>query len=209
QSWKEALKKLIVRNFDAALVAGKKHVDYVTRLGVPAGRALVGLDVVDNRKFLELCGDARKPQDGAPVVVLYLGRLVRKKRVDVLIDAYAALPDEVRGRAVLRIVGSGEEEAALRTQAQVTGAPGIEFLGHADSMAVPALMASADILVLPSDFDQWGLVVNEALLARNAVIVTSGCGVVDELVLDRQTGLVVPPGDVPALSRALQAVIAD
>jgi glycosyltransferase involved in cell wall biosynthesis len=145
---------------------------------------------------------APRPRDRDGRTFLYVGYLTDRKNVALLIGAFRDLADPA---ARLRIAGSGPEETALRAQAGNDHR--IEFLGYVDGAHKAELYASADVLVLPTRHDCWGLVVNEAIHYGLAVIVTETAGA-SELV-GPERGVVVPSGDRGALTEAMSRLIAD
>jgi glycosyltransferase involved in cell wall biosynthesis len=138
-------------------------------------------------------------------MVLYAGRLVPEKGVEVLLAAWRAL----RAEATLVLIGDGP----LLAEAAVT--PGTRTLGPLPRAAVPVAYAAARFAVVPSIptprfREPWGLVVNEAMHQRRPVIASATVGAAaGGLVRDGETGLVVPPGDVEALSDAIEQLLAD
>ena len=100
---------------------------------------------------------------------------------------------------------SSPPTAAIRARVARLGLGGVDFLGPRDD--VPALMAAADLLVLPSDFEGLPLVVLEAMAARLPVVATRIGGVVEALGPDHPW--LVPPGDARALAAALAAALDD
>ncbi len=142
-------------------------------------------------------------RDPAKWKVLYVGRLSPEKRVDVLIEGFAEHHASYPA-ANLRIVGAGPEEKRLRHLAQASGAgDALHFVGSLQDDALVEEYLGADVLVLPSHSEPWGLVVNEALHYGCPVIVSDRCGCVPELVEGTRCGLVIPSGDPVAVSRAL------
>lgn len=139
--------------------------------------------------------------------VAFVGQLVTRKAVDVLLAAFASVAIEFPD-ARLVLMGSGPEDAALRAQAQRFGVSNrVKFTGSVSSSEIDARIAEARVLVLPSRFDGWGLVVNEALAAGVPVVVTDMCGAAD-LIQKEQDGFVVPTEDSIALASALRRVLA-
>ncbi|WP_028216061.1 glycosyltransferase family 4 protein [Paraburkholderia oxyphila] len=207
---KERLKQLVVSRFDGALVAGEKHRRYAHSLGIPMERSRIGFDVIDVERFSRLAQAARDDADavrtrfGLPRrYLLCVSRFVARKNVDVLIDAYrdAGVCSQDIG---LVLVGQGPLETQLRERIAAHGlAPHVTILTSLANQDMANVYALADFVVLASEFDQWGLCVNEAFAARCPAIVTRTCGVADEVVVDGVNGFVVEPHDVPALARRI------
>ncbi len=137
-------------------------------------------------------------------IVLTVGRMVKQKGYDLLLDAIpAVLAREPKTHFVW--VGGGELEVDLQNRAREMGLQNrICFAGLRDDVA--DLMAAADVFVLPSRFEGLPLAVLEAMAAKLPVVGTRVCGIT-EAVLDGQTGRLVEPGDVKALAHALLQVL--
>jgi glycogen synthase len=135
----------------------------------------------------------------------YVGRLAAQKRADLLVEAFGRM----RSAAHLVIVGDGPEAARVRRlAAESPAAERITARGFVEHRAVPALLASLDVLVLPSAYEEMGSVLVEAM-ASGLPVVASAVGGIPEVVRDGETGLLVPPGDVAALTAALDRLAAD
>ncbi|WP_192498625.1 glycosyltransferase [Ornithinimicrobium pratense] len=131
--------------------------------------------------------------------VLFVGRLVPEKGVDILIRAART------SNVPVKIVGDGRSAEALRSLAESIGAP-VEFVGAVPSAEVPALLAQAAALVVPSVWHEVSpLVVYEAMAADVPVIGTNVGGMVEQLGAGR--GLLVEPGDVAGLGAAMQRLV--
>jgi glycosyltransferase involved in cell wall biosynthesis len=135
-------------------------------------------------------------------LVLAVGRLSAQKRFDVLIDAATRWSSRTPQPLVV-IAGSGPTEDRLADQVAETGAP-VRLLGRRDD--VPDLLAAADVVVLPSEWEARALVAQEALRAGRPLVATAVGGVPD-LVGD--AAVLVPPGDPTALADAVAAVLDD
>jgi glycosyltransferase involved in cell wall biosynthesis len=105
-------------------------------------------------------------------------------------------------------VGDGEERARLEEQT-LSSAFGndVRFTGFKNQTELPALFALCDVFVLPSVYEPWGLVVNEAMAAARAVIVSDEVGCQSDLVQDGVNGRVFPAGDIDALRASLRDVL--
>jgi len=142
---------------------------------------------------------------GRPIV-LFLGRLVPYKGVDVLIKAAAPLP------VYVLIVGDGPMRGAwMREAAAHADRATIEFAGELPDEEVKAWMHAADVLVLPSitPAEAFGVVQLEAMASGTPVISTSVRSGVPWVNRDGETGLVVAPGDACALRTALETLLSD
>ncbi len=138
--------------------------------------------------------------------VLFVGRLVPDKGVDVLIRAMATLGGAggPRGRAVgaLTVLGDGPERARLAALAGTLGVD-LDLRGDVGRAAVADAMQRAAVVAVPSVYrEPLGLVAIEAM-ASGAIVVASATGGLVETVMDGVTGLAVPPGDVDALAAAI------
>jgi glycosyltransferase involved in cell wall biosynthesis len=137
--------------------------------------------------------------DGLPRIT-YVGQLIRRKRVDLLLQACAIA---CRGRARLHIVGDGPEKAALQRLAQTLGiSDAVTFHGVISLARVRAFLLDADCLVLPSDHDGWGAVVSESLLCGVPTIVSDAVGA-REIVQCSGNGGVFAAGNAADLGRLL------
>jgi glycosyltransferase involved in cell wall biosynthesis len=139
-------------------------------------------------------------------VALFAGRLAPQKAVGDLLRALDLL-QHVRGDLVTWIAGDGPDRAALEDLARAFRLGGrVRFLGHRDD--VPRLLAAADLLVLPSRYEGLPNVVLEAMQFGKPVVATAAPGTT-EVVVDGETGLLVPVGRPPALAQAIRTVIDD
>ena len=156
-------------------------------------------------------GDGSDPR--RPVVLLSVGRAVAKKGYDDLLAALALLPADLAWRLVH--IGGGSLAPSLRSLAASLGlAPRIEWRGALTQPEVLDAYRRADLFVLAAkitaDGDRDGLpnVLIEAQSQRLACVATNISGI-PELIEDGATGLLVAPGDPPALARALAELIGD
>jgi glycosyltransferase involved in cell wall biosynthesis len=146
---------------------------------------------------------------GGPLHLVCVASLVPRKGHDVLFRALAAIP--FRGWR-LTCVGSVDRPGAmadqLRTLARALDLEDhIAFVGEADGSRLQAYYASADVFVLPTLYEGYGMVVAEAL-AHGLPIISTRTGAIAELV-GEQAGILVSPGDVKALAKALAQVLDD
>ncbi len=139
--------------------------------------------------------------------LLFVGQMIRRKGIDVLLDALLLLQKMPGPRPLLLAVGDGAELPDFRAQATRLGLDdSVRFIPAMDNAALPRLWAAADAFVLPSRFDAWPVVVVEALVAGLPVIGTDACGSVRDLVTPL-SGFVARAGDVLSLAEALRAAM--
>jgi glycosyltransferase involved in cell wall biosynthesis len=138
--------------------------------------------------------------------IVYSGRLIAAKRVDLLIDAFARIASQ-RPEWDLVIVGDGplrqslesRVPESLRSRAIWTGFSG-------DQETVSALYRASDVLALPSDYEPWALVINEAAAAGMAIVSSDVVGAAAELVRPNVNGMLFAHGSVDDLAKALACV---
>jgi glycosyltransferase involved in cell wall biosynthesis len=146
--------------------------------------------------------------EGEPGYLLFVGRLRIRKGVEVLLAALAELRRRVP-TAVLRIAGDGEHRAALEACADELGVrDAVSFLGTCDAARVRRLLGGAVAMVVPSIYEGMPLVVLEAMAAGTPVVASAVSGI-PEVVVDGETGWLVPPESPAALAATLAAVLAD
>jgi glycosyltransferase involved in cell wall biosynthesis len=190
-----------------AIVAYGEHVKrFVTASrGVDPGKVFVAGQAVWAEPFA-----AVQPTRNGTAEILYVGQFEERKGLRDLLAAFAAVRDvPVR----LRLIGNGSLEADVRRLA--AGDPRVELVGYRAQEHLPAELARARCLVLPSittalDREPWGLVVNEAMHAGVPAVVTDAVGAAaGGLVRDGGNGFVVPEQDPSALAAAIRALAAD
>lgn len=218
KKWKAAVKKmawpLLFRLADRVIVPSTGGVQLMHSLGIPDGRVVLTPFVVDNGWWKERAASVNReavrkawnvPSDA--VVVLFCAKLQPWKRPLDVLEAFAIAASP---NSVLIFAGDGPLKEALRKRAAELGAaPRVRFLGFVNQSQLPALYASSDVLVLPSEYEPFGVVVNEAFCCGCPAIVSDRVGAGRDLVRPGETGDVFPCGDVEALARSLKKILAD
>lgn len=188
----------------AAVVANSTGLRAVALRSAPTQ----SVDIIPNGVDVDFFSPASAPNDvGKDALNLTcVGRLSSQKGLDTLLEALAVLPT-LQWR--LHLIGDGPERDALGQRAHALGIfDHIVFEGWLERASMPERLRQADIFVFPSVQEGMPNAVLEAMACGLPVIACriEGC---EELVLDGETGLLVPPGDVAALSAALEALIND
>lgn len=190
----------LVRSLDGVIAYSQRGAEEYIRLGLPEDRVFVAANAAAPRPADPL--PERAPGFHDRPVVLFVGRLQRRKRIDNLLHACAALPSEQQPRLV--VVGEGPARAEFQaTAAQVY--PNAEFTGARLGPALEPYFKEADLFVLPGT---GGLAVQQAMSFGLPVIVAQGDGTQDDLVRPGN-GWLIPPDDLPALTRTLREALSD
>ncbi|MET0399267.1 MAG: glycosyltransferase [Longimicrobiaceae bacterium] len=204
--------KRIVRGSDAVTTISTYTAERLRRL-VPDARSVVipfGATVAPPAEAPP-AGDPAA--EGRPFELLFVGRLVERKGVHVLLDALARL--DAGRRPLLRVVGDGPEREALAARARLLGlGERVVFEGFVSSAELARRFAGCDAFVLPAtvdakgDTEGLGVVLLEAMVNAKPVIASAAGGIVD-IVRDGRSGWLVPPGDADALAAAVRACMDD
>lgn len=199
----------LYRDADAIVAYGEHVRSYVLQVpGVDAEKVFVAGQAVDAAPFAAV----RPGFDTDVAEILYVGQFEDRKGIEFLLDAFTILRNEgVAAR--LRLIGNGSLEDEIRVRTAASDA--IEIVGHVPQEKLPAQLARARCLVLPSittdlDREPWGLVCNEAMHAGLPVVASDAVGAAaGGLVRDRWNGFVVPEQDSRSLASALRRLVQD
>lgn len=217
QFWKEWIKRWYVSRFDAALCGGTPHRRYLEQLGMSPARIFDKYDVVDNETFATASADARlHPErfhhlpglaDSRPFF-LVSSRLIGRKNIAFLLQAFAAYrhgqPDGWR----LVIIGTGVEEQALTAWVRENHVPDVVFAGFHQMEELVGYYALAGVFIHPALQEQWGLVVNEAMACGLPVLVSRTVGAAHDLVEEGVNGFTFDPRNAEELTRLMRKVSA-
>jgi glycosyltransferase involved in cell wall biosynthesis len=135
--------------------------------------------------------------------LVFSARMISVKRADLLLDAFAAIAER-RPQWDLVMAGEGPLRPALMERLPLALRSRVTWTGFIDDQsAISALYRLSDVLVLPSDYEPWALVINEAAAAELAIIASNVVGAAANLVKDSVNGRVFPSGDLAALTNCL------
>lgn len=183
-------------------------------LGIPDERISMVPNVVDNDWWTaqsdRVDRAAVRASWGANAdtsVILFCGKLQPWKRPDDLLHAFAQanLPN-----SLLIFAGEGAQREFLQQESQRLDISNrVRFLGFANQSQLPSIYAASDLLVLPSEYEPFGMVVNEAMLCSCLVAASDQVGAITDLVQPVAPSLIFPCGDVSALSALLTRTFSD
>jgi glycosyltransferase involved in cell wall biosynthesis len=190
-------RKIIYRHANVVAAFSNKTREYVLKLGIPQDKIITGGYSTPEALLCEVRDSANRA--GNKKVVLCVSYLKKYKGIDCLIRAFKGLR---RDDAVLMIMGSGEEEESLKSLAREE--KNIIFLGYLEGEEKARYYLMADIFVLPTLYDAWGLVINEAMYYGLPIITTDAAGATD---LIKGNGIIVKAGDETQLRHALEDLL--
>lgn len=207
---KRLYRRRVFDKCSAFLAIGTKNKAYYLDYGIPETRIFSMPYAVDNAFFAARASAqaaaevrARHGIEAGRKVLLYAGKLSRRKHPELLLSAWQSMASSTEEMPILLIVGDGEMRAALEAQT----ADGVIFTGFKNQSEMPAYYAAADLFALIAEREPWGLAVNEAMASGTGVIVSDEVGAAYDLV-DEQTGIVTPAGDLDGLTAAIRSGLA-
>jgi glycosyltransferase involved in cell wall biosynthesis len=216
RGWKALFKKLVVSRIIRACAGlfpcGELGAQYFAKYGGDPKRMFYhpvepDYDLITNlpQKRIDEVKRQYNLREGRRRII-FSGRVIEVKRPDLMIRAFIDIAPQ-RPEWDLIMVGEGVLRKGLQEQVPPQLRERVIWTGFIDDQpAVSALYRSSDLLVLPSDFEPWGLVVNEAATAGLALICADAVGAAKELVRDGVNGRVFPAGDLKALTAAILEV---
>jgi glycosyltransferase involved in cell wall biosynthesis len=216
--WRLRLKKFYVRHIlsfgNVLLTVSSGSYQQLIALGFPESRIILTPYTVDNdwwtRRAAEVNREVARAAWQIPAhasVALFCAKLQPWKGPMDLLEAFslANVPD-----SYLIFAGDGPLRNSLEQRARELGiANRVRFLGFMNQSQLPSAYRAADLLVLPSYYEPFGLVVNEAMLCRLPVVISDRVGAKFDLVRPGENGYMFPVGDVDALAAILKEILPD
>lgn len=214
---KETVKRTLLKHATGCVVSGQRAGEYCKALGVPSERIFIAPNAV-NQDYFRTAAMRLLPQRSKlreqlnlknEVVILYVGRLVEfYKNLSTLFRSYAVLAKQ--GTPIMLVlVGDGPDRPDYEAMVQKLDAPNVRFVGLLAHETLCEYYAAADILVLPSNSETWGFVLNEGMEFGLPLIVSEAVGAGPDLVREGENGYVVPVGSVDLLAARLRQMIED
>jgi glycosyltransferase involved in cell wall biosynthesis len=216
--WKLWVKRwfwpVLFRLADVVIIVSSGGASLMRSLGIREDCIVVVPFCVDNDWWIERSNRVDRaavrarwgvPEDAA--AILFCAKLQPWKRPQDVLRAFAKTRV---ADAYLVFAGDGALRSALESEAESLGITGrVRFLGFVNQSALPEVYTASDLMVLPSDHEPFGLVVNEAMLCRCPVVVSDRVGARFDLVREGETGYVFACGDVEGLATILRRALND
>jgi len=202
------IKRVIIKGADAYITYGTKAAEYLEQMGARSNRIYVGVNTVDmewyRREWYAVCKEASfacERLEYPPVMLLYIGQLIERKNVKRLLEVLAKLRDPDLG---ILIVGSGPQKAELEEFCRRHDVQNAYFEGFKQQPDLPRYYAIADVFVLPSIKEVWGLVVNEALATGLYVLCSNRAGAAYDLIKEGWNGALFDPYNMEELAALIK-----
>ncbi|MCX6702377.1 MAG: glycosyltransferase family 4 protein [Candidatus Wolfebacteria bacterium] len=218
---KKMLFRLLFRGIKKFLYIGEENKKFYEYYGVSEEKLVFCPYAVDNERFV---AEARKlkPQKNElrrklgitreSPVILFVGKLIEKKRPMDLLRAYELLITNYKLPKLpsLLFVGDGELRSGLENYAKDNNISGVHFAGFKNQSEISEYYAIADILVLPSGAGEtWGLAVNEAMCFGSAVVISDMVGCGPDLIKNGENGYIFPLGDIKLMASRFGDLMSD
>lgn len=188
RSRRRAARRLLPVLFDAAIVPGRRQVEFLLKMGLQPQHIRTGLFEVGTAERAGAAGES----------FLFVGRLAPEKGIETLLHAFRSYRRS-GGHLGLRVAGTGPLLPVVERE------PEVEALGFVDNRSVHELVARSRALLLPSRFEPWGVVVEEALSRGTPVAVSTAAGAA-VLIDHGVNGYLVEPDDVAGWAAALRGL---
>lgn len=207
--------KWLVSQTDGFIAYGSLAKDYLLSLGAPPQTTFVAHNTVDVEFFTNMMqeDDFASKRDSlknelaidADIILLYVGQLIERKGLDTLFEAVGYLQDDMDIATVL--VGTGRDYREFVRKASALKK--VHFVGNVDYDRLPYYYGLGHLLVLPSIYEVWGLVVNEAMACGLPVIVSRTAGCSADLIREGVNGYTFEPNNGKSLAERIRQVAAD
>lgn len=204
---RKVIKRWFLSLADNYIVYGKASVDLLKKYGIPEDKITIAQNTVDYNKIINTIDYCINREERFEFIqkkfVFYFGRLVEKKKVENLIDAYKQLRNKFN-EIILVIAGEGPCRNFLSDYTRSKKIEGVCFLGSVSDEELAILLSNALCCVFPGAV---GLSINIAMAAGKLVITADEVGPDSELIIHNETGIRFNKGDVEELTNILMQVI--
>lgn len=201
--------------FDGYLAASSLSSEYMLSCGARPDRVVLLPQAIDNEFFRARARVHRADRETFKAqlglagrrVILYVGQFTERKGLRPLLEAFRVL-SERDSCAALLLVGNGPlQQELLHLRALYHLDESVILHEFVQKDELPQYYAASDVFVLPSYYDTYGVVVNEAMASGLPIVTTHGVGSAKDLVQEGTNGFIVPAGSAPPLARALETIL--
>lgn len=210
--------RILVKISKALLFIGNENKKYYKYFGAPESKLFFTPYAVDNYFFDEQYGkiDERDQKfrnelniEDKTIVILFSGKLIKRKNPILLLDAFNEVTrNDVSSDFCLIFVGDGEESPTLRKRIKdLKLEKTVKLVGFINQSEIRKYYSIADLLVLPSSLETYGLVINEAMNASTAIIASDKVGAASDLVRDEVNGFVFQSENLGSLIQVLKKAL--
>ncbi|MFX1282133.1 MAG: glycosyltransferase family 4 protein [Promethearchaeota archaeon] len=201
--------KLMITKSSIIIVYGTEAKKFVERLEAKERRIFIAYNTVPINHILATPKPKQKIYFKETKNILFVGRLIKIKGIDTLISAFKLLKSKINNSRLL-IVGEGKQLHFLKKKCEnLQIEKDVEFLGFLEGKDLTKIYQTADLFVLPSRWEIWGLVLNEAMAHGLPVIATNSCGASTDLIYPGLNGYVIPPNDPVILMKACNKILSN
>lgn len=204
------IRKLFVKRACGFVAYGSLARKYLQSLGAPESKIKIAINTVDTEFFsAQVQREKSCIQSDGKKHLLYIGYLNKRKNVQKLMPVIKKL-SEKRSDFIFDIIGDGEQRQKLEdyvTQNQL--GQFVLFHGFKQKKELPRFLAQSDCLLFQTDFDIWGLVLNEAMAAGILCIASRHAGATQDLIIDGETGYTVDFEETEAVAQLVDRVLSD
>ena len=175
--WRMWQRKLLVQRASGGIAYGTEARDYLHSVGIKKENVHIAINTIDTRYFRDQTAKYRVGQKGSSKKILtYVGYLTPRKNVSKVLELVAHLARQ-RSDFILEVIGDGNDLDELKSYVERNAISShVRFYGHQNNDLLPKYLAKSDCFLFQTDFDIWGLVLNEAMAAGNTLPCFGSCG---------------------------------
>jgi glycosyltransferase involved in cell wall biosynthesis len=178
--------------FNVMWISGQPQFSFAQRFGYDIGSIISNLYSADTEMFKMRAGITKR--------FIFVGRFVKVKALDLLVESYCKLPANVQSEWPLILIGDGDQKPKILEQKN----PNIKVLPFLQPEELRRELLKGGVGCLPSHKDQWGVVLHEYALMGLPILASSGCGATTEFLISGFNGFLFRKGDVNDLHRAMK-----
>lgn len=205
---RRVIRKILVGRASGFLAYGSEAARYFESLGCDKDKISIAYNTVDV-DFFAAIAKLPKPASDGRFHLTYLGYLSKRKGIHVLIEVIAALGKKRRD-FVLDIIGSGNEQASLEETVEAKKIDDlVHFHGFKQKNELPAYLRASDLFIFQTNFDIWGLVLNEAMAAGICCLSSKNAGATADLIEDGVSGYIVDVENTEATAMLVNQLLDD